>query len=287
MIHVKLTIMALLWAGAFIAARTIAFQAGPFTIAFLRFFLATVVLTVGMKREDKVPMNFKLLLYALGAAFLGVFCYNYLFFTGMKYVEAGRGSVIMSTVPFVVALISHFLFKEKATMVKSSGIMVSFIGAGIVISQGQAGSFLQHALGRGEICLMAGVFCAAAFTFFSKEMLYTLSPRRTIVYISAIGTAFLFLPALIEMNQRPLALVSYSFLLNVLYLAVGPSAIAAIFYYEAIRVVGASRASQYMNLIPFFAVVLAIVFLGERVTPSLLVGGSLVTAGLCLSNMYS
>jgi drug/metabolite transporter (DMT)-like permease len=39
-----------------------------------------------------------------------------------------------------------------------------------------------------------------------------------------------------------------------------------------------------MNLIPVFAIILGMVFLGERVTASLLVGGGLVTLGLYLAH---
>ena len=285
MIHVKLIFMAFMWAGGFIAARLIAHQAGPFTISFLRFFLASLVLAIGVRKENnETPMTLRLWGYALGAAFLGIFCYNYLFFKAMQFVEAGRGSVIMSTVPLVVALLSYVVYQEEISWTKMLGILCSFLGAGIVVSQGRLGSVVAGSLGPGECMLLGGVLCAAAFTMFSKSLLQSLAPVRTMVVVNVLGTAFLVGPALREMARQPVDVMAFSFLINLMYLAVGPSVVAVLIFYEGIRVVGPARASQYMNLMPFFAVILGIVFLGEQLTVPLLAGGGLVTAGLCLTN---
>lgn len=285
MIHLKLTFMALLWAGGFVAAKNVVDYAGPFTLSFTRFFVATTIMAaIVLTKKQSVRLNGSLLGYAVCAAFLGMFCYNYFFFSGIKHVEAGRGSVILATVPIVVTILSYSFLNEKVSALKAVGITLSFLGAWIVISKGAVWSVLTQTVGRGEIYLIACALCAGTFTLFSKQMLNQLSPMVTMVTISAVGTAFLSVPAWMEMSRFPVQVDSVSFVLNLLYLSVGPSVIAVTFYYEAIQKVGAARASQYMNLIPVFAVVLAFVFLGEQITGSLLVGGGLVTTGLYLNN---
>ena len=285
MIHIKLIFMAFMWAGGFIAARLIAHQAGPFTISFLRFFLASGVLAVFAKRENEGnPMTGRLWGYALGASFLGIFCYNYLFFKGMQYVEAGRGSVIMSTAPLVVALLSYAVYREDIGWSKALGIVCSFLGAGVVVSRGQLSAVIGGAPGQGEYLLLAGVFCAAAFTMFSKALLEALSPMRTMVTVNVLGAAFLSGPAALEMSRNPGDMLSVSFWMNLIYLVLGPSVLAVLIFYEAIRFIGPARASQYMNLMPFFAVMLGVLFLGEQLTAPLAAGGCLVTAGLFLAN---
>ncbi len=280
--------MALLWAGGLIAGKLIASQAGPFTISFLRFLVATFVLAALVHRRGEnrvIPGG--VLIYAFIAAFFGVFCYNYLFFSGIKLIEASRGSVIISMVPIVIALFSYIVFREKMNFIKVIGIVLSVLGASIVVSKGELASIFGKALGLGEIYLVLCVFCAATFTLLSKKLLQALTPLVTMTMISAIGTCFLFGPALLEISQIQNSPVSYTFFLNLLYLAIGPSVIAVTFYYEAICVVGPSRASQYMNLMPVFAVVLAFIFLGENVTTSLMLGGGLVTTGLYVTNITS
>jgi len=288
-IHIKLTIMALLWAGGMVVSKLIAEQAGPFTIAFLRFFIATIILgaavALSVKDDNHTVINKRLFVLVFCAAFLGVFCYNVFLYTGIKLIDASRGSVIISTVPIVIAIFSFFVFKEKMSIWKLMGICLSITGAWVVISKGELGLIFSESIGRGELYLMLCVLCAAGFTLFSKQILHTLKPLVTMMYISSIGTAFLFMPAVMEMRQSSLDLYSTSFIVNLLYLAIGPSVFASVFYHQAIRQVGPSKASQYMNLIPVFAVVMAVVFLGEPLTYSLLIGGALVTAGLYLTNL--
>lgn len=284
MIHIKLIIMALLWAGGFIAGKLITFQAGPFTIGFLRFFLATVILAALIRRQGQFPpFTWALAGYATAAGFFGICLYNYLFLSGMRLVDAGRASVIVSTVPIVVALIAWAFRQEKMSGLKLTGILTSVLGAWVVVSKGNLGVILGEAVGRGELELIGCVFCAAGYTLFSRQLLTRVSPLVANVCISGLGTLFLLVPAVMEMQHTP-AQVSGSFIANLLYLTIGPSVVAVIFYYQAIKVVGPSRASQYMNLMPVFAVLLAFVFLGEPLTASLIVGSGLVSAGLYLAN---
>lgn len=286
MIHIKLIIMALLWAGGFIASKLIITQAGPFTISFLRFLIASFVMsTIALATEQRKEITLGLFACILSAAFLGVFCYNYFFFAGMEFIEAGRGAVIIGLVPMIVAVFSVFILREKITVTKMMGIVLSIFGAWVVIGRGDLGLIFTEHVGKGELYLFICVFCAAAFTLLSKRILVSLRPVVTMAYVSVIGTLLLFGPAMIEMRQIPVHFGSISFLMNLIYLSLGPSVIAVIYYYEAISQLGASKASQYMNLIPVFGVILSYLIFGESLTFSLLIGGGLVTTGLYITNV--
>lgn len=284
-IHVKLTIMALLWAGGFISAKMIAEQAGPFTICFLRFLIASVLVSaVVARRNMRAEWDRAMIGMVIGAAFVGVFCYNYFFLKGMLFVDAGRGAVIVSAVPVVVAMGSVLFFRERMGPVKVAGVLASLCGAWVVISKGDPAGLMQTGIGRGEWLMLGCVLCAAGFSLISKVMLTRLQPLHLMACVSALGTAFVAAPAWMELQRSPLILGSGTFAVNLIYLAIGPSVIALMFYYDAIQSVGAARASQYMNLMPVFSVILAVLFLGEQLSGSLILGGGLVTTGLYLTN---
>lgn len=286
MVHLKLITMAFLYAGGFIAGKVAVEQSGPFTIAFIRFFISTSILfALVIHAERKLTLNRDMLCTAIGAAFLGIFCYNYLFLTGVKYIDAARGAVIVSMVPIVVGLASVIFLNEKHNFFKGVGIILSLIGAWTVITRGDIQQIWNSTIGRGEWCMMGCVVCAVAFTFLSKRMLRHTSPLMTMACISGIGTMLVLMPAIYEMYSGLFRPMNHSFALSMMYLAIGPSVIGVVFYYQAMNTVGASRATQYMNLMPVFAVILAVIFLDEQLTGSLVVGGGLVTTGLYLSNI--
>lgn len=285
-IHIKLVIMSFLYAGGFVAGKVAMAEAGPFTIAFIRFFIASIILTVVVNRQEETtqlnPRD-----YVIGAigAFFGVFCYNYLFLSGIQYVDTSRAAIIVSMIPIVVAVLSMWMFDEPGGRAKITGIIVSMSGAWIVLSGGKLSQILVQPLGKGEMLLLGCVLCAACFTFLSRHLLRTLTPLRTITIISTLGALSLAGPALSEIRSGMMDSVSVHFLWSIFYLGIGPSVIGVTFYYQALRLIGPSRATQYMNLMPVFAVCLGVIFLDEQINRTLMLGGSLVVAGLYLTNM--
>ncbi len=284
MIPLKLTIMAVLWAGGFIVAKVISPLAGPFTITFFRFgFVALLIGAYIWMKDEKPAVRGTHWLNAAAAALLGVMGYSYFFLKGIQVLDAGRGSVIVSVVPVAVAFFSHVFLGEKVSPGKALAFLVSLIGAWVVISQGRWEIVSGLGIGKGEIYFMLCVVCAAAYALFSKQVLEDHSPLVTMTLVSGMGAGFCIVPAMMEMQTVHGAWNSWPFILGLLYLAIGPSVIAVIFYYEAINSIGAARASQFMNLIPVFAVILGMVFLKEHLTFSLLAGGGLVILGLYLA----
>ena len=204
--------MAVLWAGGFIVAKIISPQAGPFTITFLRFATVTVFLAgvIYIQKDQPIfkPVHWG---YALGAAIIGVLCYNYFFMVGIRLVDAGRGSVIISTVPVAVAMFSHFFQREKISPLKAVAFAVSMLGAWIVISHGRWELISGPGMGRGEFYFVLCVLCAAAFALFSKAMLKDLSPMVTMAFVSGVGALFSVIPAAVEIRNMPIPWGSFTF----------------------------------------------------------------------------
>lgn len=70
----------------------------------------------------------------------------------------------------------------------------------------------------------------------------------------------------------------------IVYLGVLATALAYLWYYQAIAVIGASRAGIFINTVPVFAVIMGFLLLGEPIHLSLAVGGAMVVTGVYLTN---
>jgi drug/metabolite transporter (DMT)-like permease len=283
-IPIKLTIMAILWAGGFIVSKVISPMAGPFTITFIRFGFVALVIGCYLRVNGEISsVRLAHWLYASAAALIGVLGYSYFFLKGIQVIDAGRGSVIVSIVPIVVAVFSHIFTGERISPAKAGAFIISLIGAWIVISHGRWDFLTGLGIGKGEVYFLLCVVCAAAYALFSKQILNDHSPLVTMTLVSAVGAGFCLIPALMEARIPSGVWLSWPFLSGMMYMALGPSVIAVIFYYEAIHRIGAARASQFMNLIPVFAVIFGMIFLREKLTVALLIGGALVIFGLYLA----
>lgn len=69
--------------------------------------------------------------------------------------------------------------------------------------------------------------------------------------------------------------------------ALFPSLVAYFCFNRGVELVGAARAGQFIHLVPVSTVLLAVVFLGERLAAFQLLGGAPVAAGVAVSSLRS
>jgi drug/metabolite transporter (DMT)-like permease len=70
--------------------------------------------------------------------------------------------------------------------------------------------------------------------------------------------------------------------LSVLYLGVLGTAVAFVWYYQAVQRLGAARTVIFNNLVPVFGASFGVLLLGEPLLPSMLLGGAIAVAGVML-----
>jgi drug/metabolite transporter (DMT)-like permease len=285
-IYIKLLLTAIFWGGTFIAGRVVAQNVGPFSAAFLRFAVASIfLLFLTYKIENKLPAirrNQIVPLVLLGLT--GIFSYNVFFFKGLKIIHAGRAAVIIANNPIFIALLAAYFFKEKLGLVKIAGILTSVIGAMIVISRGDLSAILTDNIGWGELYIFGCVGSWVAFSLIGKTVVRDMSPLVSVSYASAIGALSLFVPACFEGIIRDFSHYTGLEWLGIFYLGFFGTVLGFVWYYEGIKNIGPTKASQFINFVPISAVILAFFLLGEPVTPSLVVGTILVCSGVYLTN---
>ena len=135
MIYIKLLLTAFFWGGTFIAGKMIADSVHPVCASFLRFAIASVfLLGFTLKTEGRIPtLGKKQILPVVFLGLTGVFAYNILFLTGLKYINAGRASLIIANNPIIISLLSALFFREQLNGIKAAGICLSVMGAMMVI----------------------------------------------------------------------------------------------------------------------------------------------------------
>ncbi|UCE84254.1 MAG: DMT family transporter [Deltaproteobacteria bacterium] len=285
-IYIKLFVTAILWGGTFIAGRVVARDVGPFSAAFFRFAIASIfLLIITYKVEKKLPPVRKgqvIPLILLGMT--GVFSYNVFFFKGLKLVHAGRASVIIASNPVFIALFASYFFKEKLSLIKFAGIIISVTGAIVVISRGNPIEILKGNVGLGEFFVFCCVMSWVAYSLIGKAVMKDLSALVSVSYSSVVGAVGLFIPAYLEGMAQDFFHYSKIEWSGIFYLGFFGTVLGFVWYYEGIKAIGATKASQFINFVPISAVVLAFFLLAEPITSSLVIGTLMVCAGVYLTN---
>ena len=285
-IYLKLFLMAFFWGGAFVAGRSIAAALDPFSAAFLRFAMATVVLGI-IHRIRKPPLrNILTLRQIAGLALLGltgIAVYNVCFFTGLKLISASRASAIITNNPIMVLFLSILFLRERVGFLNILGILLSVAGASIVIFRGNIDLMLRGSLGKGEMAILGCVISWAVYSVLGKKLLNAISPLQATYYATLFGTVFLCFPAFRNGAVVRMVHLNLQTWLSLLYLACCATVLGFVWFYDGVKTIGPARASQFVNLVPVNAFVLSYFFLHEQLTISLLTGTVFVIAGVLIT----
>ncbi|MCP4368763.1 MAG: DMT family transporter [Deltaproteobacteria bacterium] len=285
-IYIKLVLTAFFWGGTFIAGKVLAQNVGPFSASFLRFLTASFCLIlITWKVEGSFPViHRKQIFPVILLGLSGVFSYNVFFFKGLRLIEAGRASIIIANNPIFITLLSWLIFREKLTLVKFVGVLISVTGAVIVISRGNLNGIMTAGLGFGEFFIFCCVASWVCYSLIGKAVMNDLSPLASVTYSAIIGTACLCIPALLEGMLSDMSHYMVSEWISIFYLGFFGTVLGFVWYYEGIKRIGPSRASLFINFVPIFAIILAFLILKEPITLSLFIGTIFVCMGVYLTN---
>ena len=285
-IYIKLLLTAVFWGGTFIAGRMISETVNPCSASFLRFVIASFFLIViTIKIEGKLPkLKKNQVIPVILLGFTGVFAYNILFLTGLRYINAGRAALIIALNPIFISLLSAFFFKERLNLIKITGIIMSVTGAIIVISNGSITDFVGYKFGKGELLICGCVLCWTSYSLIGRAVMDDLSPIISVCYSSIIGTLLLSVPALFSGILSHIGSYSAVDWLNIFYLGFFGTVLGFFWYYEGINEIGPTKSSVFINFVPISAILLAFFILHEQITPSLLFGAVLVVSGVYFTN---
>ena len=285
-IYLKQLLTAFFWGGTFIAGRIVAKGVDPFAAAFIRFTIAGIILLIAIRvLEGKLPRLSKkqfFSVFCLGMT--GIFTYNILFFEGLKSVQAGRASLIIALNPIIISLFSSVLFKEKLTLPKFAGILLSVFGAMVVITYGDFSTIFTNPLSRGDLLIFGCVASWVAYSLIGKSVLSGLSPLATVGYSASLGALLLSVPAILNGVLADLPSYLPSQWGSLFYLGFFGTVLGFFWYYEGIEKIGPTKAGVFINFVPVSAILLAYSILGEPITWSLATGAGLVICGVLLTN---
>lgn len=282
-VYLKLVMTAMFWGGTFIATRIAAQTFGPFTGAGIRYTIALVFLLPLAFHQNRQMFRIKgsqlPILILLGLS--GIFAYNYFFFKGLKTIPASRGALLAALNPTIVMVLSAIVYKEKITLRKLIGIIISLTGVVIVISRGKIIELLSS-IESGDLFMLGCPLTWAVYTLAARPALKHASPLQATTWASLSGGLMLLLLAFTEPYPQDVPLKVWGALF---YLGLIGTVVAFVWYYDGIKKIGPTRASIFNNLVPVFAVLFSVIILKEKVSWYTWIGGGMVIGGVLFVNL--
>lgn len=274
----------IIWGGTPVIAK-LALQEFPIgTLAFLRFFLAFLLLLpfiLTVKQKDKIQTGDWPKFVGLGL--LIVTFHIFFFFTGVKKTTAIDASVLALIVPIISVVVGWWFLREKIYWINLIGIILGMIGA--VINVGLplifVGSLTSEAL-IGNILIVLSSLCFVGGAILSRMMLKTYS-ALTLTWTSFLIGSLTFLPlAVVELANDPTWFTRVSLIgsFGLVYVTLLSSICAYFLFNWSLVKIGVVRADLIQYIQPAVSASLAIPILNERISYSFVVGTCLIVLGV-------
>lgn len=272
-----------IWGNTFPTAKYVLGVMPPNVYASTRYLLAAFTLMVVLAcREGIRPPQRRDLLALAGFGFLGITMMQLLWTNALSLSTASKGAILVATSP-IWAMIFNSLRGQRLPPLAWAGVLLSFCGVFLVINNSLTAITVAGGHVIGDLLFLLVAFCWALYSVLSPPYLARLGALYVSAWSMLLG-ALLLIPAMLwswsEMRWEAMGTGHWA---SFLYTAILAGALGYLFWYEGIRRIGVARSVVYSYLIPVFAMLSAVAFLGEHISTAQLIGAAVVITGLVLT----
>ena len=281
-----LSLAALFWSGNFVVARATHARIPPVALAFWRWTAALVILLVVARRP--LAAEWRRIARAwpvvLGLGILGVGNFNMLVYVGLQDTTATNALLLQSACPAFIVAIAAAAGAERPSGRQLAGIAASVAGVAVILARGALGNLSALAFAPGDLWVLAAVLSWAIYTLILARRPAGVDPLAFLAVLVLVGVLWIAPWYVLEMVRGRRIRADTTTLASVAYVAVFASVAAYALWNAGVARIGASRAGVFMQLMPAFGTILAILVLGERFRPFQAVGIALILAGVWLAS---
>ena len=272
----------LMWATNFVFSPAVLEEVGAIQLTGARWFIALVVLVplaFALEKPEWVTIRGEWKTHVV-QSLLGYVGYTLLLYFALGMTSPVTAAVLVALNPATIAIAAHFVLNDRVSRAAFLGIVVSFIGAVVVVLGGQ--SLTEMSLGLGDVLLLLATLLWTAYSMVAPRVA---TPPITATTVQAAIAAIIMIPVMaidiVAGNGSWLTLDSVGWI-GVVWIGLIPSAGAYFLWNISSEWIGPSRTGAFLNLIPVFTAVL-VLFLGGSVTVWHLIGGALVLLGVSVT----
>lgn len=251
---------------------------GPFTIAFLRFVIASAffIPIILIRSNRQLPL--------LELSIMGVIVTMFYILQNMAlvYTTSVQVSLILAFIPAATAILSFFFLKEKTSLLQSIAILISIVGVAIMILTDPS-AILSLNLGKnllGNLLVFGAVLSWSLYTIVGRHLNLQFPPLLISAYSICI-TTILLVPFVVGeyYTNNFIITASTEGFLPIFFLGIASFTIFSLYNYS-LTVLRASETAIYTNIPPIVAVIAGVTFLSEEFGFMHFIGGFFIVLGI-------
>ena len=282
--YLFLVTTAVCWGANAIFGRLAVGEASPMAVVVFRWLLVVILVLVFTRDHLKRdwPVLKSRMGWVIGSAIFGFTAFNSLFYIAAHHTTAINIGILQGAIPGIVMAGAFVLYRTPVTWRQILGVLITMCGVVVVAIKGDLDQLVVFAINPGDsLMFLACLFYAG----------YTVALRNRPA-VSPLGL-FGLMAIVAFITSVPLAVTEIVFgefiwpsafgWAVIVLVALFPSFLAQVFFMLGVGIIGPGRAGVFVNLVPVFAAVLAVVILGEPFQSFHGLAMILVLGGIALS----
>lgn len=262
--YLLLTGATLFWAGNVIASRLAVGEVSPMALTTFRW--AGVLLLLPFIARDALlrdwPVLRRRLPYVGLMGVCGFTLFNACFYIAAHYTSAVNIGILQGAIPGFVFLAAFMLRGTRPRPAQIAGMLTTIVGVVVLATKGDIAALAGLAFNLGDLLILGASLTYSVYTVLLPDR----PPVSAVSFFSGLAVAAFLssVPMLgAEIAMGAFRMPSATGWAVIAYCAVFPSVMSQIFFVRGVELIGPGRAGVFVNLIPVFASVLAVLLLGE------------------------
>ncbi|MBQ4870450.1 DMT family transporter [Priestia megaterium] len=274
----------LIWGYTWVTMKIAISDIPPFLFSSLRLFMGAIplfiILIIQRKRlfvDKGIFKKYLIMSLLMSLGYMAILTY------GMQFVDSGKTSVLVYTMPIFVTIISHFKLGEKINIYKMVGLTFGLLGLLFILGLEITNPDTKVIF--GELLILISALSWGLANVFSKIRFKNIDVIHMNAWQLIIGALLLFVLSLI---LEPNYSVEWSnkALLSLLFNGLFSTAFTFVVWFWVLKKINASKASMALMFVPILGIIFGSLQLGENITISIVVGSFLICAGIFM-NTYN
>ena len=253
------------WGSNTIASRLAVGEISPMLLIFFRWGFVVVILLSLYWRQmiDEWPIIRPRLKWLLIMGGCGLSLFNAFFYIAAHSTTAVNLGIIQSTMPGMILLGSFMFFGDRINGLQFSGLLLTLLGVGVIVTQGSLEQLMQLTFNHGDLLMIFACSFYAMYTVGLKSR-PKISGMVMLAYFS-VAAFLMTIPLMIfESLIYGTVMPGVKGFAIVFYIAIVPSFLSQIFFMRGVDLIGPGSAGLYANLVPIFSAIMAVLLLSEE-----------------------
>jgi drug/metabolite transporter (DMT)-like permease len=280
-----LVLTVLFWSGNFVLGRGVRELIPPVSLNFWRWMGAfAVLLPFGLPRilrqRDLFRKHWKMVLL-LSIPSITVF--NAFIYTALQTTTATNTALVNAMVPILIALTAWLALGERLSLLQCAGVLISLLGLLFIVTRGDLAILRTLTLSSGDLWTLGAATSWAVYSVMLRKRPGEMDPIAFLTLLVGFGLIFALPWYLWELSNKGGFSLSPASMASLVYVALFPSVLSYIFWNNGVHKVGANRTGIFIHLMPVFSIIMAVLFLGERLRLFHVAGMLLIFTGIALT----